>query len=171
LLIENTHISRIKEKPIVLQWMNPKSLSDLSDTTDALENKMSDNISNNASKTMSDKSDVSDTPTENYKTTDEKDDGNVIEEKKELETDVDKTSSIVNDSNTSSEIPDTVTTVTNQDTQSSSVVEQVAESESPRIGKKGSEYYCKEHPEIRNMHLEEIKKSFTLCKRALTREP
>ena len=86
-------------------------------------------------KTMSDRSDRSDTPTENYKTIDEKDDGPVIEEdeKRELETDVDNTSiAAVNDSNTNRELPDTVTTVitvTNQDVHSSSVVEQVAESD------------------------------------------
>jgi hypothetical protein len=37
-----------REKPIALQWMNPKSLSDVSDTNDAFGNKMSDNVSNHA---------------------------------------------------------------------------------------------------------------------------
>jgi minichromosome maintenance replisome factor len=78
LLIENSHIARIKEKPIVLQWINSKSLSDISDTTDILSNIFKNKISNdnepsNESKPMSDMSDMSDTlsiETENYKTMD-----------------------------------------------------------------------------------------------------
>lgn len=59
------------------------------------------------------------------------------------------------------ELPGTVTT---QDThvQASSVVEHVAESDNnnilnPRIGKKGSEYYFKEHLKHPNKYLEVIK--------------
>jgi hypothetical protein len=77
LLIENPHIARIKEKPIVLQWINSKFLSDISDTTDIpsniFKNKTSnDNETNNAAKTLSDMSYMSDAPieTENYKAMD-----------------------------------------------------------------------------------------------------
>jgi hypothetical protein len=54
LLIENSHIDRVKEKPIVLQWINPNPLSD---TTDIPNNKMNFNVNNNGDKTMSDMSD------------------------------------------------------------------------------------------------------------------
>ena len=65
-LIENPHIARIREKPIVLQWIDSKSLSDTYDTTDISKNKINDDESNNAvveTMTMSFASDASDTIT------------------------------------------------------------------------------------------------------------
>jgi hypothetical protein len=95
------------------------------------------------------------------------DDNRNVMEEKELETDIDcKQTPLVNDLNILKNrmgLPDTVTTVTNfKDihVRSLSVVEQVADSDNnilnPRMGQKGSLYYCNEHPNVQNINKEEI---------------
>jgi replicative DNA helicase Mcm len=66
LLIENTHIARVKEKPIVLQWMNSHSLSDTTDIYDIPKDKNVCNENNDGNNGMSYVSDMSDTSTKNY---------------------------------------------------------------------------------------------------------
>jgi replicative DNA helicase Mcm len=66
LLIENSHIARVKEKPIVLQWIDPNSLSDTTDTTDIPNNKINFNGNNYGDKTTSDASYMSNMSDKKY---------------------------------------------------------------------------------------------------------
>jgi hypothetical protein len=113
---------------------------------------------------------------------------NIMDEKedKELETDMDcHRMSSVNQSNIQeniSELPGTVTTVTNfkdgdANIQSSSVVEHGSDIKNyknlsnPMIVKKDSLYYCKEHPKFQNINIEEIENHLRYSKEHLQENP
>ncbi len=126
-LIENPHIARIREKPIVLQWIDsrsPSDISDASDISDISKNKINDDKNNNAdveTMMMSDASDMSDT---------------ITTKSSESENDkaVDKSTPSNNDY----------------------TITEILKSE-PMIGYTKPFYHCKEHPRVQYIDHKEIK--------------